>query len=67
MKCGATKEQLDGTIGIHPTCAEVRALQLPSNSVSFKFQTKNVAFIDRQEGVWRGNVIEPVSQAKMPK
>nr|XP_040060419.1 thioredoxin reductase 3 isoform X1 [Gasterosteus aculeatus aculeatus] len=23
MKCGATKEQLDGTIGIHPTCAEV--------------------------------------------
>uniref|UniRef100_A0A671V3B7 thioredoxin-disulfide reductase (NADPH) n=1 Tax=Sparus aurata TaxID=8175 RepID=A0A671V3B7_SPAAU len=24
MKCGATKEQLDGTIGIHPTCAEVR-------------------------------------------
>lgn len=24
MKCGVTKEQLDGTIGIHPTCAEVR-------------------------------------------
>lgn len=23
MKCGATKEQLDSTIGIHPTCAEV--------------------------------------------
>ncbi|XP_070758342.1 thioredoxin reductase 3 isoform X3 [Enoplosus armatus] len=23
MKCGATKEQLDGTIGIHPTCAEI--------------------------------------------
>uniref|UniRef100_A0A8C4F634 Thioredoxin-disulfide reductase n=1 Tax=Dicentrarchus labrax TaxID=13489 RepID=A0A8C4F634_DICLA len=23
MKCGATKEQLDNTIGIHPTCAEV--------------------------------------------
>uniref|UniRef100_A0A672GNQ3 thioredoxin-disulfide reductase (NADPH) n=1 Tax=Salarias fasciatus TaxID=181472 RepID=A0A672GNQ3_SALFA len=23
MKCGVTKEQLDGTIGIHPTCAEV--------------------------------------------
>uniref|UniRef100_A0A3B4AP21 thioredoxin-disulfide reductase (NADPH) n=1 Tax=Periophthalmus magnuspinnatus TaxID=409849 RepID=A0A3B4AP21_9GOBI len=23
MKCGATKEQLDVTIGIHPTCAEV--------------------------------------------
>uniref|UniRef100_A0A8C7XY87 thioredoxin-disulfide reductase (NADPH) n=1 Tax=Oryzias sinensis TaxID=183150 RepID=A0A8C7XY87_9TELE len=22
MKCGITKEQLDGTIGIHPTCAE---------------------------------------------
>uniref|UniRef100_A0AAQ5XDE4 Thioredoxin-disulfide reductase n=1 Tax=Amphiprion ocellaris TaxID=80972 RepID=A0AAQ5XDE4_AMPOC len=26
MKCGATKEQLDGTIGIHPTCAEVKRL-----------------------------------------
>ena len=26
MKCGVTKEQLDGTIGIHPTCAEVRGL-----------------------------------------
>lgn len=24
MKCGATKEQFDVTIGIHPTCAEVR-------------------------------------------
>uniref|UniRef100_A0A7N8YQ42 thioredoxin-disulfide reductase (NADPH) n=1 Tax=Mastacembelus armatus TaxID=205130 RepID=A0A7N8YQ42_9TELE len=24
MKCGVTKEQLDSTIGIHPTCAEVR-------------------------------------------
>ncbi|XP_033944951.1 thioredoxin reductase 3 [Pseudochaenichthys georgianus] len=23
MKCGATKEQLDNTIGIHPTCAEI--------------------------------------------
>lgn len=23
MKCGVTKEQLDSTIGIHPTCAEV--------------------------------------------
>ncbi|XP_068171458.1 thioredoxin reductase 3 [Antennarius striatus] len=23
MKCGVTKEQLDGTIGIHPTCAEI--------------------------------------------
>ncbi|KAM4597629.1 thioredoxin reductase 1, cytoplasmic-like isoform 1-T3 [Polymixia lowei] len=23
MKCGVTKEQLDNTIGIHPTCAEV--------------------------------------------
>ncbi|KAG8430274.1 hypothetical protein GDO86_018097 [Hymenochirus boettgeri] len=23
MKCGLTKEMLDGTIGIHPTCAEV--------------------------------------------
>uniref|UniRef100_A0A8C5GIH1 thioredoxin-disulfide reductase (NADPH) n=1 Tax=Gouania willdenowi TaxID=441366 RepID=A0A8C5GIH1_GOUWI len=23
MKCGVTKEQLDGTIGIHPTCAEL--------------------------------------------
>ncbi|XP_034724379.1 thioredoxin reductase 3 isoform X1 [Etheostoma cragini] len=23
MKCGATKEQLDATIGIHPTCAEI--------------------------------------------
>ncbi|XP_043934345.1 thioredoxin reductase 3 [Protopterus annectens] len=23
MKCGITKEQLDSTIGIHPTCAEV--------------------------------------------
>ncbi|XP_037629882.1 thioredoxin reductase 3 isoform X1 [Sebastes umbrosus] len=23
MKCGATKEQFDGTIGIHPTCAEI--------------------------------------------
>ncbi|KAM7006305.1 thioredoxin reductase 3 isoform 1-T1 [Tautogolabrus adspersus] len=23
MKCGATKEQLDSTIGIHPTCAEI--------------------------------------------
>lgn len=26
MKCGVTKEQLDSTIGIHPTCAEVRRL-----------------------------------------
>uniref|UniRef100_A0A665WNN5 thioredoxin-disulfide reductase (NADPH) n=1 Tax=Echeneis naucrates TaxID=173247 RepID=A0A665WNN5_ECHNA len=26
MKCGITKEQLDSTIGIHPTCAEVRTL-----------------------------------------
>lgn len=24
MKCGVTKDQLDNTIGIHPTCAEVR-------------------------------------------
>lgn len=33
MKCGATKEQLDGTIGIHPTCAEVRGhLCYPSSS-----------------------------------
>ncbi|XP_023269668.1 thioredoxin reductase 1, cytoplasmic-like, partial [Seriola lalandi dorsalis] len=24
MKCRVTKEQLDSTIGIHPTCAEVR-------------------------------------------
>lgn len=24
MKCGVTKEQLDTTIGIHPTCAEVK-------------------------------------------
>ncbi|KAG7326480.1 hypothetical protein KOW79_009881 [Hemibagrus wyckioides] len=23
MKCGATKQQLDSTIGIHPTCAEI--------------------------------------------
>lgn len=23
MKCGVTKEQLDGTVGIHPTCAEI--------------------------------------------
>ncbi|KAL1273405.1 hypothetical protein QQF64_029267 [Cirrhinus molitorella] len=23
MKCGITKDQLDGTIGIHPTCAEI--------------------------------------------
>ncbi|XP_076609384.1 thioredoxin reductase 3 isoform X1 [Chaetodon auriga] len=23
MKCGATKEQFDSTIGIHPTCAEI--------------------------------------------
>lgn len=23
MKCGATKDQLDNTIGIHPTCAEI--------------------------------------------
>ncbi|KAK3574860.1 hypothetical protein QTP86_018324 [Hemibagrus guttatus] len=23
MKCGVTKEQLDSTIGIHPTCAEI--------------------------------------------
>ncbi|XP_031136486.1 thioredoxin reductase 3 isoform X2 [Sander lucioperca] len=23
MKCGVTKEQLDATIGIHPTCAEI--------------------------------------------
>lgn len=23
MKCGLTKEQLDNTIGIHPTCAEI--------------------------------------------
>uniref|UniRef100_A0A3P8ZZL7 Thioredoxin-disulfide reductase n=1 Tax=Esox lucius TaxID=8010 RepID=A0A3P8ZZL7_ESOLU len=26
MKCGLTKEQLDNTIGIHPTCAEVRLI-----------------------------------------
>uniref|UniRef100_A0A8C1BKJ7 thioredoxin-disulfide reductase (NADPH) n=1 Tax=Cyprinus carpio carpio TaxID=630221 RepID=A0A8C1BKJ7_CYPCA len=25
MKCGITKDQLDNTIGIHPTCAEVRS------------------------------------------
>lgn len=24
MKLGFTKEQLDNTVGIHPTCAEVR-------------------------------------------
>lgn len=24
MKCGLTKQQLDDTIGIHPTCGEVR-------------------------------------------
>uniref|UniRef100_A0A8C7JPM4 thioredoxin-disulfide reductase (NADPH) n=1 Tax=Oncorhynchus kisutch TaxID=8019 RepID=A0A8C7JPM4_ONCKI len=26
MKCGLTKEQLDNTVGIHPTCAEVRLI-----------------------------------------
>uniref|UniRef100_A0A8C4F2W7 thioredoxin-disulfide reductase (NADPH) n=1 Tax=Dicentrarchus labrax TaxID=13489 RepID=A0A8C4F2W7_DICLA len=31
MKCGATKEQLDNTIGIHPTCAEVGS-QLETDS-----------------------------------
>lgn len=41
MKCGATKEQLDGTIGIHPTCAEVRPLKL---LLPFKFQTENGIF-----------------------
>ncbi len=28
MKCGVTKDQLDNTIGIHPTCAEVRSCDL---------------------------------------
>uniref|UniRef100_A0A3P9LNQ3 thioredoxin-disulfide reductase (NADPH) n=1 Tax=Oryzias latipes TaxID=8090 RepID=A0A3P9LNQ3_ORYLA len=31
MKCGITKEQLDGTIGIHPTCAEVEHLKFSSS------------------------------------
>ena len=26
MKCGLTKQLLDDTIGIHPTCGEVRPL-----------------------------------------
>lgn len=26
IKKGATKEDFDGTIGIHPTCSEVRSL-----------------------------------------
>lgn len=29
MKCGLTKQLLDATIGIHPTCGEVRPLGLP--------------------------------------
>ncbi|MEQ2163238.1 Thioredoxin reductase 1, cytoplasmic, partial [Goodea atripinnis] len=29
MKCGVTKEQLDTTIGIHPTCAERSSSTLP--------------------------------------
>ncbi|RVE72410.1 hypothetical protein OJAV_G00042770 [Oryzias javanicus] len=33
MKCGITKDQLDGTIGIHPTCAEVfTTLQVTKSS-----------------------------------
>lgn len=28
MKCGLTKQQLDDTIGIHPTCAQVRTREL---------------------------------------
>uniref|UniRef100_A0A672ZDE8 thioredoxin-disulfide reductase (NADPH) n=1 Tax=Sphaeramia orbicularis TaxID=375764 RepID=A0A672ZDE8_9TELE len=34
MKCGATKEQLDGTIGIHPTCAEVTETSYSCRHVS---------------------------------
>lgn len=33
MKCGVTKEQLDSTVGIHPTCAEVR--RLPGIAIGF--------------------------------
>lgn len=33
MKCGVTKEQLDGTIGIHPTCAEVRTMFYKSSEI----------------------------------
>lgn len=29
MKCGLTKQLLDATIGIHPTCGEVRPPGLP--------------------------------------
>uniref|UniRef100_A0A672MNU0 Thioredoxin reductase 3 n=1 Tax=Sinocyclocheilus grahami TaxID=75366 RepID=A0A672MNU0_SINGR len=31
MKCGITKDQLDNTIGIHPTCAEVRSCDPPAS------------------------------------
>ena len=34
MKCGITKEQLDNTVGIHPTCAEVSQRPPPAVSPS---------------------------------
>uniref|UniRef100_A0A8D0D855 thioredoxin-disulfide reductase (NADPH) n=1 Tax=Sander lucioperca TaxID=283035 RepID=A0A8D0D855_SANLU len=37
MKCGVTKEQLDATIGIHPTCAEVRSQLFRFTSVFISF------------------------------
>uniref|UniRef100_A0A7N5ZS36 thioredoxin-disulfide reductase (NADPH) n=1 Tax=Anabas testudineus TaxID=64144 RepID=A0A7N5ZS36_ANATE len=48
MKCGVTKEQLDSTIGIHPTCAEVRRQRLTGSAclrLCFVSKMKNMTYL----------------------
>lgn len=45
MKCGVTKEQLDNTIGIHPTCAEVCVcLMTKLKTIALAYFLSDVAF-----------------------
>ena len=37
MKCGATKNDIDATIGIHPTCAEVIVLLIVNNAFLLEY------------------------------
>ena len=44
MKCGATKNDIDTTIGIHPTCAEVLVFSIVNtafflNTLNFQIDT----------------------------
>lgn len=51
MKCGLTKQLLDNTVGIHPTCAEVgnREVSFLTSVDHFKYMSErlflNVRFV----------------------